>query len=83
MQVYEYWALQSFFLRRQNSPPFSVLELRLKLVSCARYCLIPYINHYLTIVPMAQEKVVTIYMKCVLSRRPLRKSDSVCNPILC
>ncbi|XP_044429980.1 thylakoid membrane protein slr0575 isoform X9 [Triticum aestivum] len=50
----------SDFEKRQNSPPFSVLELRLKL-----------------------EKVVTIYMKCVLSRRPQRKSDSVCNPILC
>ncbi|XP_044437187.1 uncharacterized protein [Triticum aestivum] len=50
----------SDFEKRQNSPPFSVLELRLKL-----------------------EKVVTIYMKCVLSRRPQRKSDSVCNPIIC
>ncbi|KAM3190345.1 hypothetical protein ACQJBY_068487 [Aegilops geniculata] len=48
----------SDFEKRQNSPPFSVLELRLKL-----------------------EKVVTIYMKCVLSRRPQRKSDKVCNPI--
>jgi len=78
------------FVCRQNSPPFLVLVLRRKLVSFANFCIaseyyqvsILCLTHCCNIIVPMQEKVAMIYMKFVLSQRPLRNIPQIQTKII-